>query len=1591
MATITMDNASIEIEPFNSLVYSTASPFSFPVDQHTMGYLTSRYIVLHCIPLREERYLALPANVVVLKAVTSAEGDLLGLLEQTPETVQLTVYSTTSLKRVSTIVLAQQPDIELPFSFEFGQQAKFIVIHYNTKQAARAVVMAWQRAQADDIINIPADVSDFKLSKQSMKSVISHSENQIRFYRQTDTGLSQFEPTRLPTNIKQPIVSLCWITSQLCASITACGEVLLFQPPRYVGFVNVKNGIKQSFSADQRIQGRVTCTEVFENKLIIGTDKGELLYIELLDLQAELNILQKSSARKKLKAVDEFELELQDDELFDMLPKDVCNSFGGVQTNIFPHKILNTTILVDQTPISNITFNHDYAIVESNQLTYIWNIQVKTLIVNNNTLNYKEEMTEFQLSSVEQIKAKNQKRNQKDQNLQSKNDIYAEIVPEDLDQTLVNELNQEIREDGTDVAAMGTLLTLQKAQEAFETADLFSLDSNSMQQNFQSIQNQIQTGNLSPRSKKAQVDELMAQQEIQNNILQKRQNALPPYLNNNTPASVWCDILTGFPASNLPVSALKQFQTGPRSSLQSQSLIPPGFRENRTLNVKNVKNLSVSENSDIMIFQTGKSICAAKILNCQVFATIEIDATEISQLIIHPQGTVLYAVYDEGIGMFSIQSNSIQLLSFTVHKGIHMINLSHGGGYLAVGCDKGVPPTIKLQSNATMQTHFELKCHNSILNYLEFLPGDSVLVSSSIDGVFYGHSVGSGERVFETILRNVKLQQSQIILGKQMEHNQLNEEIEIADESRQKQFEFMNKKCEDFVICGVDVDQKYYEIANGRQLHQIQLPKENITCFQSIPQPPTTWNNSYSKLVADLNNGDVDTQKAERDTQSATAAQFGKQFQEQLDIMQKDKNISVKLMSEQVFDEEIPYHRLVKEIGNIKAEEFSERPIKFFLVFSGEGYVSCFEWPLRDNQPLFKQRLHQTEITSSRLIKGSILITVSVDQLLISNIRYLIPAQAIFGANARNKCLNKLKMLYDSSQTKLMIRLPITRLNPPFSFITEIQNSNTTLDALLQSVVQNMSEVWNYTDFRVNTLKELERKKRKMTQEVITLIKTRFEEKMKEIKQESIQIEQNLVKYDLDFKKYHQETYKKVQTKYYSIVQQLKEEISNSQQKMEQQKIQNQKQIEELKSKREKYIQAEKTRRHVFVQEKELEIDRLDEALAQFETTLNEELRQIKEEKQAAIQTINDESGKSIDKEQTASSALKGWYALQERRLQTLKQQKIAIVKEQALEDGKLASLKKEYEQVQKQCDQQKDQIQLKDRSLLQKEQEIERLKQNIYVLNKTQFVLSHQINELRSEIRPRDDLINDMKERQQDLSIKLEESQSQWSKVQKLTEDTQNQVHTLNKTNNLVMNTVQQRVRQLIEIQKCFTNFVTDSNYNQWFSKAFEMLNTYKPLLDEIILSAKKQEHAVEAQDQFVDELDQHKSYLQQKLTDLYQTLFEEDQKFNDMQTYALDENQALLQESHRLKDENIALNAQLQKISAMLQALKVKDLTNSLKQKGLYRAQSQLETSKSKMTHKYGRDMDGINAELGTQSIVVKGLLGSIDGRKSEQSNKK
>ena len=92
--------------------------------------------------------------------------------------------------------------------------------------------------------------------------------------------------------------------------------------------------------------------------------------------------------------------------------------------------------------------------------------------------------------------------------------------------------------------------------------------------------------------------------------------------------------------------------------------------------------------------------------------------------------------------------------------------------------DNDVSPVIDIYRVESGELQCSLKCHNAPITYIDFLSGDAVFVSSSTDGVFYGHQVGSGRRVFETILRGLQLNYSFIAMGGQLESGELQEEID---------------------------------------------------------------------------------------------------------------------------------------------------------------------------------------------------------------------------------------------------------------------------------------------------------------------------------------------------------------------------------------------------------------------------------------------------------------------------------------------------------------------------------------------------------------------------------------------------------------------------------------------------------------------------------------------------------------------------------------------------------------------------------------------------------------------------------------------
>ena len=63
------------------------------------------------------------------------------------------------------------------------------------------------------------------------------------------------------------------------------------------------------------------------------------------------------------------------------------------------------------------------------------------------------------------------------------------------------------------------------------------------------------------------------------------------------------------------------------------------------------------------------------------------------------------------------------------------------------------------------------------------------------------------------------------------------------------------------------------------------------------------------------------------------------------------------------------------------------------------------------------------------------------------------------------------------------------------------------------------------------------------------------------------------------------------------------------------------------------------------------------------------------------------------------------------------------------------------------------------------------------------------------------------------------------------------------------------------------------------------------------------------------------------------------------------------------------------------MLQALKVKDLTATLRGKGLYRARSAMEGRKEEMLQRYQKKFSEIEGEVTNAAVVVSGIVSQLD----------
>ncbi|KAH0574378.1 hypothetical protein SS50377_24333 [Spironucleus salmonicida] len=1529
MATVTMEQSALEIEPFFIQSLVKAQYGAFPIDQYTMAYVTSRFIVLHCLPIKEERFLPLPATTQqVIYVASTYDGEIFATLEKTATDNQIGIYSVTSQKRISNIIID-----DIPLYIEFGKQNKCLLLRYINK----TIILAWHRAQIDDIFETTE--GSHALDKSNLNQAINVDYKlKIHFYRHQDGEYKLFPPARLNHQLQHKVVFTSFITHHLAIIITELGEIMVFNAPKFSGFIPVKRSLKEPIEtlSDEpagqfdikflELTGKVTAFYNRGTKIMIGTSKGEIYYLELnesieqhaqrydqsLQVKEEDKLdhpgtIQGNIFSSQEETYTQEELEI----LIDSLPKATCQGFGNVQMTQYPYEILQFSNL--NVGIRNITFTTSYAIIEGdNSVIYIWPITNQTLYLHPKfeSLLYKEDIHSLIQDQQQQMQQKHIKIDLTSvpEDVQR---IFKQITPEQLDVQALGAVMRHSNEEDNDIATTNTLILLQQLAREIDP-DLADFQ-----------------------------------------------------LNKATPVHIWSDLITGVPISNLAPAPLHQFTFRPRQTLADTHVLPTGFRLNSAFEMVKITHSHCNAITDILVFTSKTRIFASSASKFSIFAEFELNS-EILDVRIHPSGLQFYVVYSDGIGQFVLYQGLIQLIHFMTVSGIRQVKISHGGGFLAAICDDNCPVSINIYNNELVYLK-QLNCHNEKITFCDFLPGDSCVVSVSQDGACYGHLISTLERVFECLLRGVKLDLIFVITGQQMQQGLLQREIEIAEDiqmDEEPQHELRELQTEDFAICGIDSNSHYHEIVNGRQIHEVKI-NSTATAYCAVPMMNSSWDVSFIQKVHNINQQE-EMSSIEREGLTPTAAIFNKQVSEYLEKPQNS------LVYKEKVDQPDKFYKLNDQAGNQRNEEFSSRPLRFVLLGSNTGVLSCYDWPLRDSKPIFSVQLHNEKINELHLIDGTVLISISENQILLSNLKFLIPAQAIFGQNIRNKALTKLKTLFDQNQNKkVLVRLPLMRITPPFTFhcVNRERDFSKIYDKILMDLVVVSSEMWVYNDFRESMLKENARERIKSLSQCIQHIKIKLAEQLQDVHMSISNYSKTLLENEESYKLEHSKIYKMSSEKYTNLITNLRSENKKLSMQIEKQNKTHEQVMIDLQKQRKVQLDQLINKRMSQCQEKELEIDHLDEILTHQEQTLTEELNQLNQERNEAIQIVQKASSQTLSREENAAAALRSWQSMQQRRIVTLQQQIKFINKEVDQEKNRTQSKQEEIQVLIEETNQLTKQLTQKDYNLQLRENEIFTLKNQIHDLSKNQFVLSHQIQSLKSEIRPRDDLVNDMKERVNELNVKLESSQSQWSEIQQLTIETQNKVDDYQKQQRLGTQKLNSIERLFDMLKKELRTLLSDQDVSLYCKSVLLFMIRWNEVNKELSEKSKKREHS---DNRVQIEFSQQKDHLQTKLEDLYTKLNKEDFKYVSTQAFSLDENSALLNESHRLRDENIALRSQLQKVQAMIEALRVKELSQKLK--------ATKSTSNSPIRTIVTKRAQSQLSQLEQESVILRGIVSQL-----------
>lgn len=658
--------------------------------------------------------------------------------------------------------------------------------------------------------------------------------------------------------------------------------------------------------------------------------------------------------------------------------------------------------------------------------------------------------------------------------------------------------------------------------------------------------------------------------------------------------------------------------------------------------------------------------------------------------------------------------------------------------------------------------------------------------------------------------------------------------------------------------------------------------------------------------------------------------------------------------------------------------QLSEPPVQYLIVASQFGWINVFAWPIRIPKVVHRRRLHSSLDTHALLLRGSVLITTSGNELIISDIHFTVSATAILNATDKSDALKQLKhvlaeSMSDGSYTR-NIPLPLTRYIPalPNTSILRTRAFESSLNQTTLSALMSIADTWTSMDYRIALLREATTDHMGKLHGKIQYVKNTIAVCTSEVGTlGSNEAAANRKMLD-GFGEMHAAALAKIQNQYNETIQQLQGDILQLERLIDDEDRRFADADVALGERRDAALQAETEYRRRVISDLNIRIDQQDALLARLEAASTEELRQIEEERIEAVKSVQSVGQDALIREKDAVDALHNWETMQQRRITTLSTQTQNLENEHRLEMKRITHYREELAKLQMEIERERRILQQRDDAVAAQERSLFTISEEVKRLGKLQFVLNHRIGELKEEIRPRDTLIVDMREEVSGLSERLESVNQDWVRIGATATSEETAIESLNSRVASMAQKLRQYRRTRTEIQKAISTLVSDNNTADWPARLRDLWKAYKPTYDELQRLPGPKEGGMAENPRVAAELLEHKAHLKRKIDGLYNELRVESQTFETAQTLCLNENSALLTESHRLRDENISLTAQLQRVVSMLEEIRLREL--SKKNHAPIRAPSPTSLSEPRTIRVHSTE------ELTEEAARINGIISSV-----------